>query len=82
MGGAAPRYSVEECPAPAGLTQTEFGKRIGWTRARVNEIFKGKRGLTADAALDPAGALGMSARVWMNLQTTFDLATAAKRRVA
>jgi len=44
------------------------------------EALKGKRGVTADAALDLAKALGTSAKLWMNLQATFDLAQATKRR--
>lgn len=73
---------LEEFLAPARVTQTEFAKRVGWTRARLNELIKGKRGITADAALDLAGALGTSPRLWMNLQATFDLAVAEKRRAA
>jgi addiction module HigA family antidote len=73
---------LEEFLIPAKVTQTAFAKRVGWTRARLNELIKGKRGITADAALDLAGALGTSPRLWMNLQATFDLATAQKRRVA
>ena len=73
---------LEEFLAPAGLTQTAFAKRLGWTRARLNELIKGKRGITADAALDLAGILGTSARLWMNLQATHDLAVAEKRRAA
>jgi antitoxin HigA-1 len=66
----------------AGVTQTAFAKRLGWTRARLNELIKGKRGITADTALDLADALGTSPRLWMNLQATFDLAAAGKRRAA
>jgi addiction module HigA family antidote len=55
---------------------------VGWTKARLNELIKGKRGITAEAALDLAEALGTSARLWMNLQATFDLAQAEKRRRA
>lgn len=73
---------LEEFPAPASLAQSEFAKRIGWTRARVNEVLKSHRGITADAALDLADAPGTSARLWMNVQATFDLATVAKRRAA
>jgi addiction module HigA family antidote len=69
---------LEEFLAPAGVTQTAFAKRLGWTRARLNELIKGKRGITADAALDLAGALRTSPRLWMNLQATFDLAAAGK----
>jgi len=32
-------------------TQTAFAARIGWTRARLNEVIRGNRGITADAAL-------------------------------
>jgi plasmid maintenance system antidote protein VapI len=34
----------------------------------VNEFIKGKRGVTAEAALDLAKALGTSAKLWMNLR--------------
>jgi addiction module HigA family antidote len=73
---------VEEFLVPAGKTQTAFAREIGWTRARLNEFIKGKRGVTAEAALDLAEALGTSPRLWMNLQATFDLHTAARKRDA
>lgn len=73
---------LEEFLTPGKMTQTEFAERLGWTRARLNELIKGKRGITAEAALDLAEALGTSPRLWMNLQATFDLAAAEKRRVA
>ena len=71
---------LEEFLKPAGVTQTAFAEKIGWTRARLNEFIKGKRGVTADAALDLSEALGTSAKLWMNLQATFDLARAIERR--
>jgi addiction module HigA family antidote len=43
-------------------------------------LIKGKRGITAEAALDLAAALKTSARLWMNLQATYDLAQAERRR--
>lgn len=67
---------------PVGITQMAFAKKIGWTRARLNELIKGKRGITAEAALDLAKALGTSAKLWMNLQATYDLDQAMKRRKA
>jgi hypothetical protein len=48
----------------------------------LNELIKGKRGITAEAALDLAKALGTSAMLWMNLQATYDLDQAIKRRKA
>jgi plasmid maintenance system antidote protein VapI len=38
--------------------------------------------VTADAALDLAKALRTSAKLWMNLQATYDLDQARKRRNA
>lgn len=73
---------AEEFLIPGGMTQTEFARRIGWTRARLNELIKGKRGVTAEAALDLAEALGTSAKLWMNLQATWDLDRAKKSRAA
>lgn len=71
---------LEEFLKPGDITQTEFAKRLGWTRARLNELIKGKRGVTAESALDLASELGTSAKLWMNLQATYDLAQAKKRR--
>ncbi|MHB1587386.1 MAG: HigA family addiction module antitoxin [Acidiferrobacteraceae bacterium] len=71
---------LEEFLEPAGITQMAFADKIGWTRARVNELIRGKRGVTAEAALDLAKTLGTSAKLWMNLQATYDLDQAVKRR--
>ena len=71
---------LEEFLEPAGITQTAFAEKIGWTRTRLNELIRGKRGVTADAALDLAEALGTSPRLWMNLQATYDLDRAQRRR--
>jgi addiction module HigA family antidote len=71
---------LEEFLEPAGISQTTFAETLGWTRARLNELIKGKRGITADAALDLAEALGTSPKVWMNLQATWELAQAERRR--
>ena len=73
---------LEEFLKPAGIIQMALAKKLDWTRARLNELIKGKRGVTADAALDLAKVLGTSAKLWMNLQATYDLDQAIKRRKA
>ena len=73
---------LEEFLLPAGITQIALAKKLGWTRARLNELIKGKRGITAEAALDLAKVLGTSAKLWMNLQATYDLDQAMKHRKA
>ena len=74
---------LEEFLEPEGFTQAAFAEKIGWTKTRLNELIKGKRGVTAAAALDLADALGTSPKLWMNLQATYDLDKAVRvRRVA
>ena len=74
---------LEEFLEPQGMSQAEFARKIGWTKARLNELIRGKRGITAEAALDLADALGTSPKLWMNLQATYDLdRAAAARKVA
>lgn len=71
---------LEEFLEPEGLTQTALAQEMGWTKARLNELIKGKRGITAAAALDLADTLGTSAKLWMNLQATYDLDKETKAR--
>lgn len=73
---------LEEFLEPMGLSQASFAAKTKWTKAKLNELIKGKRGVTADTALDLARILGTSAKLWMNLQATYDLAQAKKRRNA
>lgn len=71
---------LEEFLIPGKMTQAALAKKLAWTRARLNELIKGKRDITADSALDLARVLGTSAKLWMNLQATFDLDKAMRRR--
>lgn len=71
---------LEEFLEPKNMSQAAFAEKIGWTKSRLNEFIRGKRGVTAAAALDLADALGTSPKLWMNLQATYDLDIAAKAR--
>jgi addiction module HigA family antidote len=73
---------LEEFLLPAGKTQAAFAREVGWTKARLNQLIKGKRGVTAEAALDLAEALGTAPRLWMNLQATVDLDEETRKRRA
>lgn len=64
---------LEEFLRPLGMTQVEFAKAIDVPLQRVNEIIKGKRGVTPDTALRFEAALGASAQFWLNAQTAWDL---------
>lgn len=65
---------IEEFLKPKGESQSEFARRLGIPLQRVNEIVKGKRGVTADTAWKFALALGTTPQFWMNLQSNRDLA--------
>lgn len=72
----------EEFLQPMGMTQVELAEKLGWTKAKLNELIRGKRGITAQTALDLAEVLGTSAKLWMNFQSTWDLDHAMKERSA
>lgn len=64
---------------PMGISQYRLAKDISVPPRRVNEIVHGKRGITADTALRLARYFGTSERLWMNLQTRYDLEMAKER---
>ena len=61
---------------PFGLSATALAKATGVTPARINEIVRGRRGITAAPALRLAKYFGTDAQSWMNLQTRYELALA------
>jgi addiction module HigA family antidote len=67
----------EEFLSPLGITQSELAGRMGIGRMRISQIVRGERAITAETAILLSRALGTTARFWMNLQTTHDLAEAA-----
>jgi len=64
---------LEEFLRPMGITQSDFAVRLGVSFPRLNEIVKGRRGVTPDTALRLARVLGMSAEFWLGLQLDWDL---------
>jgi addiction module HigA family antidote len=58
---------------PLAITQTAFAKRLGITHHRLNEIIRGKRGITTDTALRLARVLGTTPDLWLNMQQAVDL---------
>jgi antitoxin HigA-1 len=64
---------LKEFLEPLGLTQVKLAKAINIPQNRVNELIRGKRGITPETALLLAEYFKNSAEFWMNLQTVFDL---------
>jgi antitoxin HigA-1 len=65
---------LEEFLKPLGFSQVAFARHIGVPLQRINEIVRGKRGVTPDSAWRFAQALGTTPEFWMNLQSSHDLA--------
>jgi addiction module HigA family antidote len=63
----------EEFLGPMGLTQRDLADAIGVPYQRVNEIVRGRRGVTPSTALRLARFLGTTSGYWMNLQNRWDL---------
>ena len=64
---------LEEFLKLLGITQVEFARHIGAPVQRVNEIVRGKRGVTPQRAWLFAQALGTTPQFWLNLQNAYDL---------
>lgn len=56
-----------------GITQNKLAVSIGVPPRRINEIVRGKRGISADTALRLAKYFGTSAEFWLNLQSHYEL---------
>lgn len=65
---------------PLGLSQVALAEHLAVPVQRVNEIVKGKRGVTPDTAWLLAGAFGTTPEFWLNLQANHDLARARPSR--
>jgi antitoxin HigA-1 len=64
---------LEEFLEPFKLSQYRLAKDISVPPRRINEIVKGKRGISADTALRLSRYFGTSAQFWMNLQSHYEL---------
>ncbi len=61
---------------PFGFSSNALAKAIGVTPARINEIVRERRNITADTALRLAQYYGTDAQSWINLQDQYELAVA------
>lgn len=68
----------EEFMVPLGLSSNALAKNLGVTTARINEIAKEHRGISADTALRLARYFKTTPEFWINLQKHFELETAKR----
>ena len=71
---------LEEYLKPLGITQVAFARHIGVPVQRVNELVRGKRGITPETAWLLSQALDTTPQFWINLQSNHDLAKSRPKR--
>jgi len=64
---------LEEFMKPMALSSNALANALGVTPARINEIVRKKRGISADTALRLARFFGTDAQSWLNLQQQYDV---------
>ena len=73
---------LEEFLRPLGLSQATLARHLNVSLVRVNELVKGKRGVSAETAWLLAQTFGTTPQFWINLQSNYDLAKARPWRTA
>jgi antitoxin HigA-1 len=66
---------LKEYLEPMGLTQKELADHLDIPIQRVNEIVRGKRGISPDTAWLLSEAFDTSPEFWLNLQAMHDLSS-------
>ena len=66
----------EDYLVPHAMSVNQLAKALGITAARLNEIIRGRRGVSADTALRLARYFETGAEFWLGLQLFYDLRTA------
>ena len=63
----------EDFLVPLGQTQVALAAHIGVPIQRINELVRGKRGVTPETAWLLSQALDTTPEFWLNLQASHDL---------
>ena len=71
---------LEEFLITMNISQVTLAKHLGIPIQRVNEIVKGKRGITPETAWLLSQAFGNTPEFWMNLQITYDLSRSQPKK--
>jgi addiction module HigA family antidote len=67
---------------PAGVSQYRLAQAAGITVSRINDLIKGRRGITPDTAIRLGAALGTGPELWLNLQHDYDMRLARAEKGA
>jgi addiction module HigA family antidote len=66
----------EDFLKPLGMSANALAKALRVPAPRINDVVRGRRGVSADTAMRLARYFGGDARSWLNLQTVYDLRVA------
>ena len=70
----------QEFLVPLGISQVAFAAHLGVPVQRINELVRGKRGITPATAWLLSQALNTTPEFWINLQATYDLSRSRPTR--
>lgn len=73
------RIIRQECLEPLGLSVTAAAKHLRVTRQALNNVLNEAAGISPEMAIRLSKAFGSSPELWLNLQTGYDLARAARK---
>lgn len=73
-----PGEYIKDGMEAAGWTQDDLAEILGRSRQHINRLLLGKTAITPDTAHELAKAFCTTAELWMNLQTSYELAAAQK----
>ena len=71
---------LEEFLVPLGITQVSLAEHLEIPVQRINEIVRGKRGITSETAWLFSQAFGTTPEFWTGLQMNYDLARSRPKR--
>lgn len=68
----------EEFKTPLGLSANALAKALRVPTPRINDVVRGRGGVSPDTAMRLARYFGGDARSWLNLQAAYDLRVAGR----
>jgi addiction module HigA family antidote len=72
---------LEDVLKPLNMSVNQLAKSLAVDAARLNEIVRGRRGITADTALRLARYLGTTPEFWLKLQVHYELRVARQAKL-
>ena len=76
-----PGDTVADLLDEQGWSQAEFAERVGYTPKHVNQLIRGKAGITEDTAVRLERVLGSSAQFWLSREAQYREALARAKEL-